>query len=210
MTTTRRIGGSTGELILSPRQDLCLEFANTLSWRGSDSQESLHGFGDLLGWCVTEEALPERIAEKMRAWSTAHATQAADVLTEAIAVRENIYRVFHAVASGQPPSEDVVRALNSSLKRAPLRTSVERSSGGFGWRVEAPEASATTLLAPVLWSAGDLIVGPQLRRVRECSNERCLWLFLDDSKNGSRRWCSMKFCGNRAKAQRHYLRQKRD
>jgi predicted RNA-binding Zn ribbon-like protein len=47
-----------------------------------------------------------------------------------------------------------------------------------------------------------------LARVRHCANERCLWLFLDDSKSGTRRWCSMSACGNRAKAHRHYARQK--
>jgi predicted RNA-binding Zn ribbon-like protein len=52
------------------------------------------------------------------------------------------------------------------------------------------------------------LVGPDSERVRECANNRCLWLFLDDSKNGTRRWCSMQACGNRAKAYRHYLRQK--
>ena len=64
------------------------------------------------------------------------------------------------------------------------------------------------LLAPALWSAGDLLTGPQLARVRECANDKCLWLFLDESKNGTRRWCSMSACGNRAKAHRHYLRSK--
>ncbi|MGH7932757.1 MAG: CGNR zinc finger domain-containing protein [Candidatus Binataceae bacterium] len=209
MTTSHRIGW-TRDLILAPRHGLCLDFANTLSWRGSEPRENLHGFKDLLDWCVGADAIPARVAEKMRTWSAAHPTQAADVFSEALAIREIIYKVFHAAASDDAPAEDVLRLLNNNLKRAPLRISVERDAGGFGWRVEATEAAATTLLAPILWSAGDLLVGPQLRRVRQCANERCLWLFHDDSKNGSRRWCSMKFCGNRAKAQRHYLRQKQD
>jgi predicted RNA-binding Zn ribbon-like protein len=44
------------------------------------------------------------------------------------------------------------------------------------------------------------------RRVRRCANEKCLWLFVDESKNGTRRWCDMTACGNRAKARRHYLK----
>jgi len=64
------------------------------------------------------------------------------------------------------------------------------------------------LLAPTLWSAADLLVGPQLQRVRQCANPACGWLFLDNSKSGNRRWCSMSACGNRAKAHRHYQRQK--
>ena len=60
----------------------------------------------------------------------------------------------------------------------------------------------------MVWSAGDLLVGPRLARVRRCANERCLYLFVDDSKSGTRRWCSMAACGNRAKAHRHYVRKK--
>jgi predicted RNA-binding Zn ribbon-like protein len=64
------------------------------------------------------------------------------------------------------------------------------------------------MLAPALWSLADLLTGPDRTHLRECANDRCLWLFLDDSKNGSRRWCSMQSCGNRAKARRHYLRER--
>jgi predicted RNA-binding Zn ribbon-like protein len=66
------------------------------------------------------------------------------------------------------------------------------------------------LLTPVLWTAGDLLVEPRRDRVRRCGNEKCVWLFLDDSKSGTRRWCSMSSCGNRAKAHRHYERKKKD
>lgn len=69
-------------------------------------------------------------------------------------------------------------------------------------------ATASALLTPMLWSAADLLTGTLLGRVRECANDKCLWLFLDESKNGTRRWCSMKACGNRAKAHRHYTRLK--
>jgi predicted RNA-binding Zn ribbon-like protein len=71
-----------------------------------------------------------------------------------------------------------------------------------------PDPSAGALLAPTLWSAADLLVGAQLHRVRQCANPECGWLFLDNSKSGNRRWCSMSACGNCAKAHRHYLRQK--
>jgi predicted RNA-binding Zn ribbon-like protein len=65
------------------------------------------------------------------------------------------------------------------------------------------------LLAPVLWSAADLLIGGEHRRIRQCANAQCLWLFVDASKSGTRRWCDMASCGNRAKARRHYLRTKR-
>jgi predicted RNA-binding Zn ribbon-like protein len=56
----------------------------------------------------------------------------------------------------------------------------------FGWRIDRDALSPAGLLAPVLWSAGDLIVSPEVGRLRHCLNDQCGWLFMDDSKNGSR------------------------
>jgi predicted RNA-binding Zn ribbon-like protein len=65
------------------------------------------------------------------------------------------------------------------------------------------------MLAPIAWSAADLLTGPRAQRVRQCADEKgCGWLFIDESRAGTRRWCSMGECGNRAKARRHYLRRK--
>ena len=61
-------------------------------------------------------------------------------------------------------------------------------------------------LDPIIKSAADLLVSPELKRVKQCADDFCGWLFMDKSRNNSRRWCSMKDCGNRAKAHRHYLR----
>jgi predicted RNA-binding Zn ribbon-like protein len=67
-----------------------------------------------------------------------------------------------------------------------------------------------TDLDRVLWeaaaSAADLLTSPDLARVKTCPGAGCAWLFLDRSRNGTRRWCDMSVCGNRAKARRHYSR----
>jgi predicted RNA-binding Zn ribbon-like protein len=199
-----------GVLVLTPRRDLCLDFANTLAWRGSAQSESLHGLPDLLQWCASSgNLLWTGTVEESVAWVERHPAEAAAIFRGAIAIRETIYRIFHAAASGNAPTDDDLSALNRALKETPARSALQRVGTGFGWRVEEKRpATASTLLAPALWSAGDLLTGPQLARVRECANDKCLWLFLDESKNGTRRWCSMTACGNRAKAHRHYARLK--
>jgi predicted RNA-binding Zn ribbon-like protein len=53
-----------------------------------------------------------------------------------------------------------------------------------------------------------LLTSDKLSRVRQCQGENCTWLFLDTSKNHTRRWCEMKVCGNRVKARRHYERKR--
>ena len=64
------------------------------------------------------------------------------------------------------------------------------------------------MLGRILVSAVELLTSPRRERVRTCGAETCLWLFLDTSKNGSRRWCDMNQCGNRTKARRFYRRQR--
>jgi len=63
-------------------------------------------------------------------------------------------------------------------------------------------------LWPVAWSAADLLTSGRVARVRACADRRCGWMFLDASRSRRRRWCSMEACGNRAKARRHYRRQR--
>lgn len=175
-------------------------------WRGSAPAESLQGLPDLFTWLASTKALPERAVAEFQRWFDAHPADAAIVFGEAIEIRETIYRLLRSAAALTPASEDL-RRFNRVLSEVAPRAHLDRADGGFGWRIEA-RPTAAGMLAPVIWSAADILAGPDSPRVRECANERCLWLFLDDSKNGTRRWCSMQSCGNRAKAHRHYLRQK--
>lgn len=184
-------------LIPAPDTDVCLAFADTRYWRGTATPtDELREPEDLLRWAERAERLPAELVRRFDA-STA-------LLTDAIGVRETIHRCFAATAAGREPDAADLSAFNAVLAEAPPRTLVRPG----GWEVAAPEPSVTLLLAPVLWSAADLLVGRQLPRVRQCANPACGWLFLDDSKSGNRRWCSMSACGNRAKAHRHYQRQK--
>jgi predicted RNA-binding Zn ribbon-like protein len=197
-------------MVVVPRRGLCLDFANTLAWRGSEPSESLHDFAELVRWCTAKEMpMPgDDASERARRWSERHPEEAAAIFDDAIAIREAIYRIFFAMAAERTPDARDVAAVNRAIGGAPARRVLARADKGFGWRVDREGFSAAGLLAPVLWSAGDLMVGPDAARLRYCSNDKCLWLFLDDSKNGSRRWCSMQACGNRAKAHRHYLKTK--
>jgi predicted RNA-binding Zn ribbon-like protein len=141
-------------------------------------------------------------------WFGDEAAQTA-LLADAIALREAIYRIFGALAHGQELRNRDVSAFCAALAAAPPRNHLQRLSKGFAWQIAPSEATAASLLTPVLWSAGDLLVKGEHARIRQCANEKCLWLFLDESKNATRRWCDMNSCGNRAKAQRHYQRRKR-
>jgi predicted RNA-binding Zn ribbon-like protein len=193
-------------LIAGPRDDACLAFANTLSWRGRAAPfEALADVGDLVRWAAGSAGLAGEVGQLER-WARAHPAAAAALFAEAIALREAIYRIFRALACGEAIPDPDLAALNRALAAAHPRHRLAPAGAGYGWQVGPEKSSAPTLLAPVLWSAGDLLAGDRRRRVRLCANGRCLWLFLDESKAGTRRWCNMASCGNRAKARRHYQR----
>jgi predicted RNA-binding Zn ribbon-like protein len=198
----------TSSTIVVRRRDLSIDFANTRYSRGSEPVETFHDFSEMVRWCDTNAMLGREAAEGALQWSEKHGRDAAAIFDDAIALRETIYRICFAMADGKAPEARDVTAINAALDRAPERRVLAHREKTFGWRIDRDVLNAASLLAPVLWSAGDLIVSPEVGRLRHCLNDQCGWLFMDDSKNGSRRWCSMQICGNRAKAHRHYVRSK--
>ena len=132
------------------------------------------------------------------------------MLADAIALREGLYGIFSAVATSQPPSQVEFALLQQALAEAPSRDRLVRTVAGCAWQTDQVQPSAPNFLAPVLWSAGDLITKGGHGTVRRCANLACLWLFVDASRTATRRWCDMASCGNRDKARRHYLRAKAD
>jgi predicted RNA-binding Zn ribbon-like protein len=191
------------------RDDLCLAYANTLAWRGSpEPAEQLVDLGALFGWLAGSGGLDAKMLAACADRTRRAPAMATALFAEAMALREAIYRTFSAVAVAAPVRDADLAVLNGALADAPARRRLARAGSDYGWRVDDVGLSASALLAPVLWSAGDLLVDRDRRRIRQCANEKCLWLFIDASKSATRRWCDMASCGNRAKARRHYLRSK--
>lgn len=175
------------------RLDLCLEFVNTRYWRGQATPtETLNVAQDLVAWLAANGGAKSAKEPARKEFE------------RALELRELIHRLFDAEAQNKAPPARDLEALNGALASAPTRTTLRRERNAYGWDVDLRSGTAVVLLAHVLWSAGDLFAAPQLDRVRRCANPECGWLFLDDSRAGKRRWCSMQSCGNRAKARRHY------
>jgi predicted RNA-binding Zn ribbon-like protein len=180
------------------RPDLCLEFANTRYWRGQPTPtETLNLPEDLAGWAAANVSKDAKAPQRRE-------------FERAIELRETLYRLFETTARKKAPAAQDLEALNEALAAAPTRKALRRERAGFTWDVDMRGSTALVLLAPVLWSAGDLLAGPALDKVKRCANPDCGWLFLDDSRAGKRRWCSMSSCGNRAKARRHYHKVKEE
>ncbi|PRF27001.1 CGNR zinc finger domain-containing protein [Burkholderia multivorans] len=188
-------------LIPAPADTLSIDFANTLYWRGTEPPtETLRTIDDLFAWCRDQAGVPACVADACRAGID----DGPAWLAHALALREALYRLFLAQAEQREPQAEDLKQVGAFLAEASPRVALARVDGRYAWRIEPPGATLGALLSPVLWSATDLLGGVRLAKVKRCANDACRWLFVDDSKNGSRRWCSMSSCGNRAKAYRHY------
>ncbi len=187
---------------------LCLDFANTLTGRDTAPREQLQGYRDLVAWGQQAGIVSTAESQALLAAAAGRAVEAAAVLHEARALRESIYRVFAAIAAGGQPGAADLAVLNAALARALAHARIVPTGEGFAWGWIAAGDALDRPLWPVARAAAELLVSPDLAAVRECAAAACNWLFMDFSRNHSRRWCDMKSCGNRAKARRHYERKK--
>jgi predicted RNA-binding Zn ribbon-like protein len=184
---------------------LALDFANTVGQHEPEVLgEWLAEYADLVWWGLRAGAIGEAEAEALFAAARAHPADAARIFARALALREAVYRVFASVGEGAQAPADDLRTLNAELAAAGAHLRVQPTDEGFGWTWEGD--GLDRVLWPVARAAAELLTAGDLGRIGQCAGERCQWLYLDTSRNHSRRWCVMSDCGNRAKARRHYHR----
>ncbi|GAA4562393.1 CGNR zinc finger domain-containing protein [Planotetraspora kaengkrachanensis] len=164
---------------------LCFTFTATLGDRGAPvPRERLAVPGDLARWCVRAGLLAE-------ASPVGPAT-----LAGARRLREAIDRAAEQVRTGGFPDPRDAAILNDWAARPALAPRLDEV-GRLRWRQEG--AQVRHVLALVARDAVDVLTGPARSRLRRCADPDCAGLFVDVSRPGNRRWCSMNTCGNRAK-----------
>ena len=203
----------TGESTTAPFEliagRLCLDFVNTVAWGdGVYLNERLNSYADLVTWAHLAGAVSDRDAKRLLKDAGRRPREASAVLDEAIILRRSIREMLAALAHGQPATTGTVDEFNASLSHALAHLTLVPAGPAYEWGWIAGGDDLAQVLWPVVWSAATLVTSDELRLVRECGGESCGWLFLDLSRNRTRRWCDMKGCGNRAKARRHYHRKK--
>jgi predicted RNA-binding Zn ribbon-like protein len=186
---------------------LCLDFVNTVDTQDTRIDERLNAYADLVWWSLRVEMMDEPAAAALFAAADADPARAADVFSRARELRDALYRLFTAAHEDDAADEADLAVLNRELSSAMSHLRVRAEAGEFVWELEEG-AQLDRMLWPVVRDAAELLVSGDLRRVGRCCGENCDWLYLDVSRNRSRRWCDMQSCGNRAKARRHYRRAK--
>lgn len=186
-----------------------LDFINTASERNKDSlTERIGSYDDLLDWSVQAEILDEQRIRRLRAEAGDRPRAARSALLRARELREAAFRLFNALIDADPPEEADLELLNRRARKVAAGGELAWHDGAF---VAAAPASGSPLDEPldeVTRGIVQVLTGEASQYVARCCDCDCAWLFLDRSPARARRWCSMADCGNRAKARRHYKRQK--
>jgi predicted RNA-binding Zn ribbon-like protein len=194
---------------------LCLDFVNTVGWRLADHpREYLRSYEDLLEWAGQAGLLAPEEREELSRRATLDPEGAREALSRALTLREAIHRVVSADIAGEPQDEGdlegALSALNGELSVALSRLRVVPSGVAYRWGWDRCGDDGGARLDGPLWpvarSAAGLLTSAKLGRVKVCAGEGCGWVFLDESRNGSRKWCDSRDCGNRERVRRHLAR----
>jgi predicted RNA-binding Zn ribbon-like protein len=179
-----------------------LDLVNTLDWRFRDegAEELLPSYDDLLRFSAQSAILTAKQIRQILRTTTESA--AADALVACRELREAAADVFYAVVDDRNPAASQIKALGRFFKEACEHQQLAWSGSRLAWEWPASESGAELPLWMLSLSTTRLLTSDDMGRLRACEKPDCRWLFLDTSKNHTRRWCDMKICGNRMKARR--------
>ena len=180
--------------------DPALDFVNTASWFAAPTRdwldlvgkERLVVPGDVVRWGVTAGILS----------ASERAGAPRDLLRRARTLRRAMRRIFKGAIEGWPAAGEDLAAFDRELGAARRAERLVPHGPHFRWEWRDPPAAEDQVLWTVARRAADLLTSGLLEKVGECRGEECGWLFLDISRNHSRRWCEMADCGNLAKVRR--------
>jgi predicted RNA-binding Zn ribbon-like protein len=185
---------------------VALDLVNTLDnrFRESGPEELLNTYGDLCRFAGQAGLLNSTAAQRLAA-APGKEAERSRVLTQVKELREALASVSYAFLDGKRLPLAGVALLGKYFKRANFARELTSGKGRLTWEWSDRENSALLLWTLAL-EAEEFLLSDRVERMRSCASGACRWLFLDTSKNHTRRWCKMQVCGNRMKARRFQAR----
>jgi predicted RNA-binding Zn ribbon-like protein len=176
-----------------------VDFCNTFDHRHDPPEyDFLPDRDALLEWGRARGTLPKRVRPAP--------SPAGSSMARVRAARLLIFRLLLPFARSSTPSKSDISAFNSLFQETFTKLKLAPAGEGFVLACQTDDP-VEQILCEAVRSVADLLLSNRQDRIRECRG--CGWLFFDATRNGSRRWCTMAICGNRAKAHRHYQRVRR-
>jgi len=184
---------------------LCLDFVNTINSRLMPEHDYLVHYSDLASWANKVGILSPAQTNQLQKRAKQNVQEAENALEAALTLRELLYRLFSNETKGSESNKKDIEAFVTSYGEAISHGLFLKKEDHYTTAWKTDEAF-DSVLWPIVHSAGELLLSEELGQVKECPG--CGWLFLDTSKNQSRRWCSMNTCGVRDKMRRYHRRQR--
>jgi predicted RNA-binding Zn ribbon-like protein len=174
---------------------LALDFLNTKPQMDGESVELLPDCPALARWLAAACLIAKPQSTRLqRQWTLPERTAAIDEVRK---FRETLRDAVLRIEGGLPPSRSFIGELNSLLLKYPRVDQVARRESGLSRQERFDPRAPEDAFGPIADAAADLLISDSESRIRKCSS--CVLHFRDISKNGTRHWCSMNLCGNRAK-----------
>jgi predicted RNA-binding Zn ribbon-like protein len=188
-----------------------LDLVNTLDWRFREEpppEELLKDYYDLSQFSAQSGLISDALARRLRRnVSESEAIQVVDAVRE---LREAAAQVLYAALEGDDPSASAVKLLEKYFREGRESQHLLWDGEKLAWELSQSPAPAELPLWMLSLRVADLMTSDEMHMLRACGNPECQWLFLDTSKNHTRRWCDMKTCGNRIKARRFKAQHRAD
>lgn len=183
-------------------ENVALDFVNTLDDRYAPSgpRELLPAYADLLRFCRQAAILTQNEFGRLSALPKASQEKS---LVTTIELRELLARIFYRLVERRSPANEDRIALEHWAAACAQHRELRWKDGRLTCAWKALDANPDTPALLLAEGALELITADPPARLHTCASGTCRWLFLDTSKNRTRRWCDMKTCGNRAKARRY-------
>jgi predicted RNA-binding Zn ribbon-like protein len=185
--------------------NLALDLLNTQNGSAEEAPEDdvLHDYADLLAWSEHVGVLSDVEADRLLQRSRRDPSAARSAYERTLATRAYLYEVFSAIARDAPPPRPAIARLRSDEAEALTHAELVATDGTFAWSWAKDDDLARPLW-PIVHAALTLLTNGPLDRVKGCAS--CRFHFLDESKNRSRRWCSMDDCGTADKMRKYVAR----
>lgn len=165
---------------------LAIDFVNTADWASDNT--------------VVDEKL--MTVEDVRLWADALGLPKS-LQPESVGQLRELRAAVRNLLTGQGDAGVASEVVSQALQGADWKSALRNVGSN-------PDQSETLTVAQLVAVSVVSILSDEreISRVKLCPGDDCGWLFLDETRNGRRRWCLMETCGNRAKARRNYARRR--
>lgn len=182
--------------------DLAVDFVNTVTARTAEPRDRLDSYAALIRWAEQTGGFSRTDLARLGALARRRPAGARAALARCRRLREALCGVLYALARRRAPGAEALAVIDQARVAAAkaCRLAVRGARVRPEWPVE--RCGLDTVRHVITAHALDLLRDVRLDRLRVCDGSDCGWLFVDQSKNGRRRWCDMTTCGNVAKARR--------